>query len=641
VGGDQVARPPLDAISFRVTRRDNRWLRGPSDPPGKYASATQWYSAKAAIGVDMNPAHIIREVITDPVWGLDLPESAIDDVAFEAAADTLYNESFGLSFIWAQESSAADFIQDVLRHIDGLLFVEPTTGKFTLRVMRDGSGTLHDLTSTDVHLAPPSYTRPSFRDVANKVTVTYSSSDLGRDRSTTIANQALALTFGEIVSTSSYAGVWSDSLAARIAGRDLQRLSTPLARVTIQTTWGAGSSIRPGDRVSFAWSPYGVSSMALRVLSVGFGEIDNSAVTLECIEDVYAVASVLFGAPGESLWVPPADTAVAAPRQLAQQLPLAFARYVGVGADGNTIGFYPLLAAERPDELHIGFNATINSVPVDTDVSLVQTRTLSGSLSSANGILQQTVNLTSPFTGLALGERYLAYFEGGAELVELSWNGFNTRVWRGRYDTVPRYLSETVAYASGTRIWLLGRIGSDQVITRAFATHDLERNSNATCRALTKTSTQMLDASESTPITISNITLGNGGNRMARPYNMGRLQTNLTGPGATFSWSRRNRLTQPDAYQFSTSVQPETGTVHRIRIEYNDGGVWTVVDSMSALGYVELAITATSYTYAEKTEEDDVAAAGLPGLTFAKLRAQCYTVRDGYESWQRHFRYRD
>ena len=30
----------------------------------------QWYTAKAAIGNDMNPAHIIRECLTDPVWGI-------------------------------------------------------------------------------------------------------------------------------------------------------------------------------------------------------------------------------------------------------------------------------------------------------------------------------------------------------------------------------------------------------------------------------------------------------------------------------------------------------------------------------------------------------------------------------------------
>jgi hypothetical protein len=44
---------------------------------------------------DMNPAHIIRECLTDTNWGMGYPESDIDDVSFTAAANTLYSESNG------------------------------------------------------------------------------------------------------------------------------------------------------------------------------------------------------------------------------------------------------------------------------------------------------------------------------------------------------------------------------------------------------------------------------------------------------------------------------------------------------------------------------------------------------------------
>lgn len=638
VGGDErTGRPPQQAASFRVTRLSQRWQRLGSSPPGTYEQASQWYAGKAAIGDDMNPAHIIREVLTDPVWGMDLGELAPDEASFRSAADTLYAEGFGLSMVWAQESSALEFIQEMLRHIDGLLFVDSVTGKFELQVLRTGSGTLHDLTDPSDHIAPPTYVRPSFRDVANKVTIKYSSPTVGRERSTTIANDALVLSLGEVSSTASYPGIHSDELAAQVAGRDLQRLSTPLARVQITTTWSKGSSIRPADRVSFSWSQYGIASMSLRVLSVGFGEIDDSSVTLDCVEDVYATTAALFGAPGASSWTPPEDTPLAPPRQLAQQLPLAFARYVGIPATSTSTGFWPLFAAESPSDIHVSFNMTINNVQVEPlDRPLTQTRALSADLAAVDGIAEQIVELTSPFSGLVVGRRYLAAL--GAEILELRYTGSDTRVWRGRYDTVPFYASSTLAYMAGTRVFLLGQIGSDQAITPAFAFHQLERSATVLCRALTKTSTQILPTASSVSTSITNLV----SNRAIRPYNMGHLQTTMGPAGATFAWRRRNRLTQPDAFQNSTTVTPEIGTVHRIRIEYLDGSTWTIVPSMSVTGYVELAIGTTSYTYTAAVEEDDVIASAYPTLlkTFDNIRAQCYTARDGYESWQRHFRYR-
>lgn len=44
----------------------------------------------------LNPAHIIRECLTDPDWGLGYQASDVDDAAFTYAADLLYIENFGL-----------------------------------------------------------------------------------------------------------------------------------------------------------------------------------------------------------------------------------------------------------------------------------------------------------------------------------------------------------------------------------------------------------------------------------------------------------------------------------------------------------------------------------------------------------------
>ena len=50
-------------------------------------------------GPDINPAHIVYEALRDTFIGGAVPTSDIDSTSFEAAADTLYSEGFGLS-LW-------------------------------------------------------------------------------------------------------------------------------------------------------------------------------------------------------------------------------------------------------------------------------------------------------------------------------------------------------------------------------------------------------------------------------------------------------------------------------------------------------------------------------------------------------------
>jgi hypothetical protein len=96
----------------------------------------QWYSDKAAIAGDMNPAHIIYECLTDRTWGRGYSSAEIDDVSFRAAADTLYAENFGLSILWDQQQDIEAFIERILQHIDGSIYVSPRTGLFTLKLIR-------------------------------------------------------------------------------------------------------------------------------------------------------------------------------------------------------------------------------------------------------------------------------------------------------------------------------------------------------------------------------------------------------------------------------------------------------------------------------------------------------------------------
>ena len=125
------------------------------------------------LGPDVNPAHIIRECLTNSVWGIGLPETAVDDVSFRAAADTFYDESFGLSFLWLRESKMQDFVQEVLDHCETVLYVSPSTGLFVLKPLRGDydSALLREFDETNSTVSSLNRILPS--DLANEIVVSF------------------------------------------------------------------------------------------------------------------------------------------------------------------------------------------------------------------------------------------------------------------------------------------------------------------------------------------------------------------------------------------------------------------------------------------------------------------------------------
>jgi hypothetical protein len=129
---------------------------------------------------DMNPAHIIRECLTDPDWGMGYAESDIDDTSFIAAADTLYDEGMGISILWDRENTLEAFVQDIVRHIDAALYVDRSTGKFVLKLIRDDYDPEAIITLGPSEIeSVENYRRPAFGELINAVTVNYWSCETG------------------------------------------------------------------------------------------------------------------------------------------------------------------------------------------------------------------------------------------------------------------------------------------------------------------------------------------------------------------------------------------------------------------------------------------------------------------------------
>lgn len=415
-------------------------------------------SPHAEIDGDANPAHIIRECLTNGDWGMGYPESDLDDASFSTAAATLHGEGFGLSLLWKQEETIESFVLSILKHIDGVLYVHPRSGLFTLRLA------WADYTLASQPLFDPSnilrleeFSRPSWGEVTNQVTVIYRDCETDKDTSVTVQDLAGVQMTGSVVATSvNFPGISKAELANRVAMRELKQLSSGLAKGVFVANRQA-SLLNIGDVIRFSWPPYGITEIAMRVARLSYGELADGAVRVECVQDVFGLPQSVHAVPPPTGWSEPLSIPRACPVQMLYEVP-----YWSVIADFT--GESPSLIADigELDGLGAACGARSNADAYGFEVRAYQ----AGAFQSKGfGTFTPTAVLTE-----ALGQSVIhgtVGLAGGIDLEEVEPNTLavvdsewvqvkpvnlvaqTVTLERGMLDTVP------VAHAIGARLWFV------------------------------------------------------------------------------------------------------------------------------------------------------------------------------------------
>ena len=140
----------------------------------------------------------------------------------------LFNEGFGMSIQWTRESTIESFVGEILDHIQAALYVDPETGKFTLKLFRD------DYDATTLPLISPdnavldNYQRKLWGETVNEIIVSWTNPVNEQDETITQQDLGNITVQGGVVSdTRSYYGIRNASLASRVAIRDVRQSSAP------------------------------------------------------------------------------------------------------------------------------------------------------------------------------------------------------------------------------------------------------------------------------------------------------------------------------------------------------------------------------------------------------------------------------
>ncbi|UIS24838.1 hypothetical protein pAEv1812_29 [Aeromonas phage pAEv1812] len=259
---------------------------------------------------DMNPVHIIRECMTNKVWGRGLPDSIIGP-SYTKAAQTLYAEGLGLSMLWTSEMAVNDFILEVIRHIDAVRYEDPETGLQEIKLIRPD----YDVSTLPV-LSPSNcvldqLTEPTLYDLVNQITVNFWNRETGEDSAIAVQDTASINMTGTVNNqTMEYSGICSTEVAMMVAQRDLARYSKPFRQGRLVVNRKV-ANLKPGDPFILVWPARGVDRLVCRAAKrADNGELDGR-IGIEFGEDIFSQPFNIAGLPPPSGWedpiLPPAN----------------------------------------------------------------------------------------------------------------------------------------------------------------------------------------------------------------------------------------------------------------------------------------------------------------------------------------------
>jgi hypothetical protein len=347
-----TALPGYHFVSYVVFRHcylgNSQYLKDVSFEISRFPNGLGLTGGAHIIGTyDCNPACALYEILIDPVWGLGRPTGEIDLASFQAAGNALAAEGLGLSMIFDTQATARDVCDQILRHVDGVIFTDPSTGLLTFALARADYDPLAIPVLTESMIRDVEFSRPSWSELSNAVALTYTSrADNYTERVAPWQNAAGQRIVGErIVEKLDFRGISRAEVAVAVAAREGKTLSYPLATARIFVNRQAWA-LRPASVFKLNWPADGISGMICRVVKIDYGTLEEGEITIEAVEDIFAVGATAFSPPPASSWVDPVGPVSAPTNQQILEAP-----YHLVGAEE----LRAMALVARPDGPDLGF----------------------------------------------------------------------------------------------------------------------------------------------------------------------------------------------------------------------------------------------------------------------------------------------
>ncbi len=555
----------------------------------------------------MNPAHILFECATNRDWGRGLSWNDINVESFKKAADTLFAEKFGLCFRYNRQDQLQTFIQQILDHIGAAQYADLSTGKLTLKLIRnDYDPDMLPLFTYDNGILSVQDDDSASSDASyNEIVVTYHNPVTNEDATVRAQNLASIQQVGLISNSVEYKAIPTQQLAARLAERDLEMNAAGITRLIIKFD-RRGGILEPASCFRVSLPDRDIENMILRVGKIQ--EQNDGSLLITGVQDVFNLSLTSFtNGQQTSEWVEP-DNSIRAVNDV-QLIELPYAVLVSTLSAAD-------LDYVKPSSGYIGVMA---SAPTSASINYI----LQSRATGADFVTQSQGDWTPKATLINDIEKLTTKFEIDSDYqpsigegilindefmrVDAIENNIIT-VGRGCFDSLPS------SHKCGSKIrYYMNAIDQDSL--------EYLSGEKVQVRLLTQTNIGVLNQ-EIAPI--ESVVMSN---RQIRPYLPGNIKINEVlypdsideADNYVLTFSHRDRVLQADQLIdcLSDNIGPEDGTVYKIEIAdyYTKEILWkfNTTDTFILLPYS----SREDYIY------DD-----LHILTL-------YSIRDGYESLQK------
>lgn len=555
--------------AFRVRRTTAGWYDNACWYPQKATIFMESEEGKSIYG--MNGAHMLYEVNTNPEWGRGMPLDLIDENSFIYAADQLCSEGFGLCIPWFRQEPLKDFIPIIINLIGGVQYVDRTTGKLTLRLIRN------DYDPDDLPVFGPDSGLLRLEDddssgeetAFNEIKIVGFDPTRKEDISLVLHNLASIQSLGEIISnTVEYKGIPTRDLLARVGQREM-RAQTGQRRLTGYFDRRA-FKIAPGMPFKITYPGKGIESMIVRAGEISDGGLLNGEIAIKMVEDLFGQPDTSYITPTPPVWSPPDFTA--APATAERLIELGWRDFYALSTSGER---------DAVDE-NTSYIATMATPPVGVASSTYDLETKAvgesyvvqntGSYTAAVTLAADLLPLDTTGTlNLTGATEFLAEFVDG--MVVLIDNeqiavgaldvgtGAMTGLKRGMADTIPD------DHLAAAIVWL----EDDDLVGDG---REYVSGETVNAKVLPRTSTDVLDDSDAAELTIV------VNQRLFRPYPPGDVQIDGVSiytpvgehPEPVLTLAHRDRLIQADTEVGHTeaSIGPEAGVTYILRVYSSD-----------------------------------------------------------------------
>lgn len=610
-----------------------------------------WYAEKAVIEMEgydeegnkhkilaMNPAHIIYECLTNRDWGRGHSRDLMFDSEFRKVADALYEEEFGLCIAWRRQDTIDSFIQNILNHISGALYVDKFTGTFKLKLFRKD----YDIDNLPIFgfesglLQINEATNGSIHGLMNESVVKWFNPIIGKEGQVRAQNLALIQTSGAIRSdTFTYDGVPNARLATVIAERELRVASTNVRRFSITCDRRAWR-VQPGDVIKITDpKTRGLESVVIRIADTEESKQSEGQIILTAVQDTFAFDLNTFTGVQDPSFPKPNLNPVPA-RRLVYETTYAELSSLFPPGEFNAIQRsygYLRTQAEKGSPVTMAYEIHVKNPALNKyEKEGAGDFTCLFEVAAQVGYLDTQIAIKKGVDMDYMEVGDLIYINEEIMLVDkLPENGV-IGVRRGVYDTVPhQHPVDSVAWdiVQGGGMDLTTRQAGETISVKILpwtlsggvleedkVTHDDLKFNYRFYRPYAPGLVQVtsVENPEPRPWYIANVLRADAGSEEV--------------PDALrITWTHRDRPFQQDKpiYHEEGSIGPEPGTTYRINIINSRGQIVRRESGISGTQFV--------YTYGQAALDFQVESSSIEPVSGW---LQLESMRDGFESWQNY-----